>query len=412
MPESTSGSEDILTRWLSRLEHLHPREIELGLERSRLVAQRLGLLQFGCPVVTVAGTNGKGSTISVLDAILRRRGWRTAVYTSPHLLRFNERVCVAGEMVGDEVLIGSFERIDAARGDTPLTYFEFTTLAALDIFAAADADVLLLEVGLGGRLDAVNIIDPQIAIVTSIALDHESWLGPDRGRIALEKAGILRPGIDFVCADIDPPGELCQRARQLRCRNHFVSASAAREWDAVGPLRGDNILAARRAATLLGVELGAEELRELLLELELPGRLQSFDLEGLEILLDVAHNPASAQNLADHLRSRPLAGRTAAVFAVLSDKDIHAMIQAVQGLVDEWFVADLPKVPRAARAREVAALLRRSGAEQIGTSGDPGSAYRRARSVLGDADRLLAFGSFYTVAAVLPLVERDLKQIG
>ena len=412
MPESTAASEDILARWLSRLEHLHPREIELGLERSRLVAQRLGLLQFGCPVVTVAGTNGKGSTISVLDAILRRRGWRTAVYTSPHLLKFNERVCIAGEMVGDEVLIGSFERIDAARGDTPLTYFEFTTLAALDIFAAADADVLLLEVGLGGRLDAVNIIDPQIAIVTSVALDHESWLGPDRGRIAQEKAGILRPGIDFVCADLDPPGELRQRARKLRCRNHFVTASEAREWDGVGPLRGDNIVAARRAATLLGVDLGAEELRELLLELELPGRLQRFELGDLEILLDVAHNPASAHNLADHLRARPLAGRTAAVFAVLSDKDIHAMIQAVQGLVDEWFVADLPKVPRAAKAREVATLLRRSGAQQVGASGDPGSAYRRARSVLGDTGRLLVFGSFYTVAAVLPLVERDLKQIG
>ena len=401
-----------LDQWLLRLEQLHPREIELGLERSAEVAERLGLLKPGCPVVTVAGTNGKGSVIAVLDAILRSNGWRTGVYTSPHLLKFNERICVDGAMATDAELVESFERIDAARGDTPLTYFEFSTLAALDIFRAREVDILLLEVGMGGRLDAVNILSPQIAIVTSIALDHESWLGHDRGTIALEKAGILRPGIDFICADLDPPAPLCERARELGCRSYFVDAGAARAIAEGLPLRGENILAACRAAALLGVQAGAAELRTLLRELKLTARLQTIGLQGVEILLDVAHNPAAVRNLADFLREKPSSGRTMAVFAALSDKNIRAMIQAVGKLVDGWFVADLPKVPRAAKAHGVVAILQQAEVEMISISSNPRQAYRRARSVLRRGDRLLIFGSFHIVAAVLPGIEKDLKKIG
>ena len=332
-----------LDQWLLRLEQLHPREIELGLERSAEVAERLGLLKLSCPVVTVAGTNGKGSVIAVLDAILRSNGWRTGVYTSPHLLKFNERICIDGAMATDVELVESFERIDAARGDTPLTYFEFSTLAALDIFRAREVDILLLEVGMGGRLDAVNILSPRIAIVTSIALDHESWLGHDRGTIALEKAGILRPGIDFICADLDPPAPLCERARELGCRSYFVDAGAARAIAEGLPLRGEKYsgrMPGRRPAGSAGRSSGAAYTAA---RTQADSAFADHWPAGVEILLDVAHNPAAVRNLADFLREKPSSGRTMAVFAALSDKNIRAMIQAVASW---WMAGSWPICPR------------------------------------------------------------------
>ncbi len=400
-----------LAGWLSRLEQLHPTEIELGLSRVLAVAESLQLLQPRGRVVTIAGTNGKGSTIAVLDSLLRGAGLSTGVYTSPHLLKFNERICVEGDMVGDAALIASFEKIDAARGDISLTYFEFATLAALDVFAQSQPDVLLLEVGLGGRLDAINIIDPEIAIITSIALDHESWLGTDREQIALEKAGILRPGCEFICADLSPCQSLQQRAMELSCSSYYVTAEEARALSEATPLRGENIAAARRAANLLGVEVELEQARHCAASLNVPGRLQSWQLGGTHCLVDVAHNPASVENLARELQQNPVPGRTIAVFAALSDKNIHAMIHPIQHCIDAWFLAGLSQLPRGASAAELAEAIRDLGVSMISESDNPRQAYRRARGVTGDGDRIVVFGSFYTVAAVLPGIEKDLKKL-
>ncbi len=402
-------SRAALRDWLERLERRHPRDVELGLERVSRVAGRLALGDFGCPVVTVAGTNGKGSTVAVLDRLLREAGRATGVYTSPHLLRFNERIRIAGVPLDDRALVESFARVERARGEVPLSYFEFTTLAALDIFRQRKLDALLLEVGLGGRLDAVNIVDPDIAVVTAVALDHQAWLGDDRERIALEKAGILRPGVAFVCADLAPCASLCRRARQLACDSHFVSPAEAARYRDWTPLRGENVAAARRVAQLLGVEAGERRLRRCLADLDLPARIQRIDLEWCEALLDVAHNPAATANLAEFQRRHPPAGRSLALFAALSDKDIRAMIGPLLERVHAWLVSDLPDTPRGASGAAIADALRAAGAKRISRCDDPRQAYRLARSMAEPADRLIVFGSFHTVAGVLPAIEEELR---
>jgi dihydrofolate synthase/folylpolyglutamate synthase len=395
-----------LAGWLERIEQCHPEEIELGLERVATVANRMGLLPVQGTAITVAGTNGKGSTLAVLDALLVGAGSHTGRYTSPHLLQYNERVCLDGEPASDEALVAAFERVERARGDVDLTYFEFGTLAALDIFAGADVDYLLLEVGLGGRLDAVNIVDPAIAVVTSIALDHQSWLGETRDEIALEKAGVLRRGIRFVCADPEPPEALVERASLLGCQSRYVGRDFPAYEGAVS-LRGENIAAAREVAAQLGVHVADGEFQQLLADLVVPGRQQRCLVNGVSVCLDVAHNPASVANCMDAWRSRPVEGRRVAVFAVLSDKDIHAMIRSCLALVDAWFVADLPGVPRAMSAATLAAALREQGETMVSENKNPKQAYRRAMSLLGPADELLVFGSFHTVAAVMRTVQRE-----
>jgi dihydrofolate synthase/folylpolyglutamate synthase len=402
-------SESSLADWLLRLESLHPEEIELGLERVSAVAATMSLLPLGCPVVTVAGTNGKGSTLGVLDALLSHAGRRVGRYTSPHLLRYNERICVCGEPVSDAELVASFQRVDACRGEVPLTYFEFGTLAALDLLQRAEVDVLLLEVGLGGRLDAVNIVDPTIAIITSIALDHESWLGNDREQIALEKAGILRENIPMICADTNPPTSLRERAAELGCECHYIQAEEAQRFNLSESLRGENVAAACRCASLLGVELAPEQLVELLPGSAPRGRLQAEKLDGCEILLDVAHNPAAVENLVSTLRKRPCSGRSLALFCALSDKNIHAMIRSTRDLFDGWFVASLPDVARAATAADLAAELRGQNVNMVSESKNPRQAWRRARSVMSAGDRLVIFGSFHTVAAGLAALEKERK---
>ena len=395
-----------LPEWLARLEQLHPQEIELGLDRVAAVAGRMALLPVESTVVTVAGTNGKGSTVAVLDALLLHAGKRTGRYSSPHLLRYNERVCIDGSPVSDEALVAAFERVDAARHDTSLTYFEFGTLAALDLFSRAGLDYLLLEVGLGGRLDAVNIVDPAIAVVTSIALDHESWLGNTREAIALEKAGVLRTGIPFLCADLDPPVSLVDRASELGCLSQYVGQDFP-VFPQSGPLQGENVATARRAAELLGVSVSDDVLLAVLSSIEVPGRQQWLDVGGIGVCLDVAHNTAAVECLALALRQRHPAGRRAAVFSALSDKPIHAMIRSCQDLVDGWFVADLPGVARAASASDLATALREQGVTMVSENKNPRQAYRRAMSLLQPGDELLIFGSFHTVAALLPTVERE-----
>jgi len=393
-----------LAAWLCRLEQLHPTEIELGLERVSLVAARLDCLEFDCPVVTVAGTNGKGTTVAVLEAIAVTAGVSVGSHTSPHLFAFNERVRLDGKPVSDALLIDAFSEIDSARGDTSLTYFEFATLAGLLIFKRAKPDLVILEVGLGGRLDAVNIVDPRVAVITSISLDHQGWLGDTRELIALEKAGILRPGVAAVIADEQPPQSLQQRLRELQCDVYWNDQGYNARFPESN-LRSENIAAAWRVAALLGLSCPEpEQAGAVLAAVTLPGRLQSVHWNGSEILLDVAHNVASVENLVSHLGRRPR-GRVFALFAVLSDKDIHAMIRACYGCFDGWHVTTLPNTARARPAAELADFLRANNESVCGVSDTPEQAWQLLMRELGAGDTLVVFGSFFTVAAVLPLIE-------
>ena len=403
-----------LADWLHRLEQLHPVEIELGLERVGEVAQRLQLLSPAARVVTVAGTNGKGSTVAVLESLAGQLGLRAGAYTSPHFLRFNERVRIAGQEVTDEQLCDAFAQVESQRGDVSLTYFEFATLAALLIFRDEPLDVLLLEVGLGGRLDAVNIVDPDVSVITSIALDHQDWLGDTRDAIAWEKAGILREGRPIVISDPAPPEGL---------RAAVSEHGAAPVWwvgeqeAAYGPfpetgLLPENIAGALQAATCLGWSLSDEVVAKAVADARPTGRRELRHVAGRDYVLDVAHNPAAASRLADFLRENPVAGRTVAVFSVMSDKDSRAMFDAAIPAVDAWFLADQPGNARAASAAELADTLREAGGGMTSVSKNLKQAMRRAQSITGAGDRIVVFGSFYTVAEVLPLLEKDNRKHG
>ncbi len=414
---------DTLAGWLAWLEQLHPRAIDLGLERVGAVGQRLGVTRLPCPVVTVAGTNGKGSTVAMLESMLSAAGHRVACYTSPHLLRYNERVRIDGREADDAALCAAFARVDAARGDTSLSYFEFGTLAALDLFARAAPDVAVLEVGLGGRLDAVNIIDPDVAIVTSIGLDHVEWLGADRDAIGAEKAGIFRAKRPAVCADPAPPQGLLRVAAERGARLHCLGrefdvelpeAGAGWRWhgpgrriDALPPpgLTGEyqyrNAAGALMALALLAASLavGDDAVRTGLARTRLPGRFQR--LPGAIIrVLDVAHNVDGTRALAANLAAMPVAGATRAVFAALGDKDVDGMVSSVSDVVDEWHVATLP-VGRAAPAERLRSAVAACAASAAAVHPDVASAYRAALTRSRPGDRVVVFGSFYTVGAVL-----------
>jgi dihydrofolate synthase / folylpolyglutamate synthase len=422
-----------LDQWLARLETLHPNPIDLGLERVAAVARALDLLPVAVPVVTVAGTNGKGSTVAVLEAILGGSGKRTGVYTSPHLLRFNERIRVGGVDAGDEEIIAAFRDIDDARGDTSLTYFEFATLAALLVFRARAVDVLVLEVGLGGRLDAVNIVDPTVAVITRIDLDHQAWLGSDRGSIAREKAGILRRGVPAVLGDPEPPPELIAAAAAsgsspvLRLGREFGFESRDHHWQGslrgqngvrvlpplcAGPLKPANICTGLQAALLLGWEVSDAQVVAAVARARPRGRCERLSIGGLDYVLDVAHNPAATYNLVEFLNTTACNGKTFALFSVMGDKDIRGMLTAAAGCFDAWFVADQPANPRAARGEDVAALLLGEGIAAASVSKNLHQALRRAQGVMAAGDRLVVFGSFHTVADVLPLLERESVKAG
>jgi dihydrofolate synthase/folylpolyglutamate synthase len=416
-----------LEQWLQRLETIHPTEVELGLTRIATVARALQLLPVPQPVITVAGTNGKGSTVAVLEALLKASGYRTGVFTSPHLLRFNERIRVDGDEMPDAEIIDAFVAIDAARGDVSLTYFEFAALAALLVFRARGVDIVVLEVGLGGRLDAVNIVDPSVAVITSIDLDHQGWLGESRGEIAREKAGILRHAVPAVIADPSPPPELLHCITKVGARpalflgKEFTLASADGQWQAVvqgvdgrprqllpqrcGAMLPENMCAAIQAALLLGINLNDEAIA-LALENAAPlGRRQSRKLMGRDYVLDVAHNPAAVCKLIEYLRATPCEGKTIGLFSVMADKDVQSILQGAVGHFDAWFLADQPDNKRAARAADIAALLRAAGESMISVSKNLRQAFRRAQSMAREGDRLVVFGSFTTVAAVLPVLD-------
>ena len=407
-----------LAAWLAHIEACHPEEIELGLERVATVHAALALPVPAC-TVTVAGTNGKGSTVAFLEAILTAAGYRVGAYTSPHLLAFNERIRVGGVPVDDAALCTAFARVEAARGSVPLTYFEYTTLAALVVFADAAPDALLLEVGLGGRLDAVNVIDPDLAILTPIDLDHAAWLGHDHPDLAGSDPGVLRPGRPAVSVAPDPPASLDAVASDLAApvyrpgRDYAFAVDAhGWRWQANGRTRTTlprpglfgrhqyaNAAAALTALDLLSDRLpvGQDAVRFGLLDARLAGRFEVHPGE-VETILDVAHNPHGVRALAGALSARPCEGRTLAVVGMLADKAIEAALAELDD-VAHWYVAPLPVARGAEPQRLVDALAARG--EAVTACQSVADAGRRAHADAAPGDRVVVFGSFHTVAAAL-----------
>lgn len=422
-----------LTQWLQYLETLHPSEMELGLERVSSVADSLALKRPAVPVVTVAGTNGKGSTVAVMESLLTGCGFSVGAFTSPHFLRFNERIRISGREVGDGEITAAFAAIEAARGTTSLTYFEFANLAALQVFKARAVDFILLEVGLGGRLDAANMVDADVAVVTSIALDHQEWLGDTRGAIAREKAGIMREGRPVVIADADPPPELRAHAQAVGAQpvyslgDEFRCSGPARLWR--GCLTGaadtlelegmstpsllpQNVCAAAQAVALLGIEFSQQQLQQAVQNSIRPGRQERLEIADRHYLLDVAHNPAAVDKLLENISATPCNGRTIALFSAMKDKPIGDMLAACAGRFDAWFLGDLVGNPRAMPAAQIADLLRDQQQGMISVSKNLRQAFRRAQSLMNRDDLLVVFGSFFTVAAVLPQLDKDRGKIG
>ncbi|OUS10192.1 hypothetical protein A9Q90_01815 [Gammaproteobacteria bacterium 54_18_T64] len=422
-------SQRSLGEWLTLLEARHPCEIELGLERIAQVGASLKLVRPAAQVVSVAGTNGKGSAVAVMEALLLQQGRRVGAYTSPHLLHYNERVRIDGQPVSDEALCAAFVQIEAACGATSLSYFEFGTLAALLLFQQAGLDVALLEVGLGGRLDAVNIVDADVAIITSVALDHESWLGDSREQIALEKAGIARCGKPVIYADSDIPSTLLPYLLQLGARPYLLGSSdfnyfcsdedlTLRCADAQGERHTYNklplprvalpsALCAVQALLLLGeLNLDGVEIAQVFGEVSLPGRCQELCFSKRNVLLDVAHNPAAAQLLAEQLATRE-SEKIHAIFAVMSDKNIPAIVAPLYQQVAHWHLGELSHIARAARADDIAEILQSCDMKActVSTYADIREAMVGALSHMQVTDLLLVFGSFFTVAEVLSLVE-------
>ncbi len=397
----------------------------MGLERVQQVKQAMGL-EFACPVIIVGGTNGKGSTCAMLESILLRAGYRVGLYTSPHLLVFNERMRVNGQSATDAELIDAFNKIEQARAEVSLSYFEFTTLAAMQLFADAGLDAVIFEVGLGGRLDAVNVLDADVAIVTSVDIDHTEYLGDTREKIGYEKAGIFRTGKTAICGDPVPPASLVEHAEKIGAdlwlfNRDFNYSGDRQQWNFSGRghrrnalaypgLRGANQLLnassalAALEALRMRLPVGAQEVRTGLALVELAGRFQV--LPGRPpVILDVAHNPHAAATLAQNLDNMGFHSYTYAVFGAMQDKDIDGIIAHLKDRVDHWCVTDLP-LPRAASAGDIAEKLRQVYGEPdtehtIETFVSPADAFANALSRAGENDRIAVFGSFLTVAGVM-----------
>jgi dihydrofolate synthase/folylpolyglutamate synthase len=430
-----------LQEWLAFIERQHVRPIDLGLDRPRVVSQALGQRQT-CPVILVGGTNGKGSTCAMLERILLAAGYRVGLYTSPHLLRYNERVRINGRAVDDGALCQGFARVEAARnsvkvsrgvtggnprGSTALTYFEFGTLCAWEVFAAQALDAIILEVGLGGRLDATNLYEPDVAVVTGIDLDHMDYLGPTREDIGFEKAGIFRADRPAICGDAHPPQRLVDHAAAIGAdlqvigrdfgfvrqegQWQFFGRRGKRSSLATPALRGDRQLA--NASCVLAaldelcerLPIAMQDVRRGLAEVELAGRFQVLPGRPT-VVLDVAHNPQAAGVLADNLGSMAFHPQTWAVFGMLRDKDIAGVVRAMRHRVDRWLPVTL-EGPRAATADDLAAILLQEGVTgPLPTFPTPAAAFAYAQEQAGEDDRIVAFGSFLTVADVLRALGR------
>ncbi|MFC4314669.1 bifunctional tetrahydrofolate synthase/dihydrofolate synthase [Steroidobacter flavus] len=431
-----------LADWLRWQETLHPSAIDLGLDRMRRTLQRLNWQQPACPVITVAGTNGKGSTVALTSQILRAAGYRVGTFTSPHLIRYNERIVIDGREVSDASLVAAFERIEAVRGTDTLTFFEFNTIAALLVFDTAGVDAIVLEVGLGGRLDSVNVVDADVAIVSSIALDHTDWLGPDVETIGREKAGIFRAGKPAIFGSRDMPTSIGDVAQELgaplyRLGEDFDWQREGQRWSwrgrttsydnllrpaLHGELQFDNASAVLCALECLSSRLPVtrEAIETGLQKVTLPGRFQvvrrtepvsrgisSAALLGshslpvaVDWILDVAHNPAAAQALSGQLASRPTGGRTLAVCGILGDKDIEGIATALRNSFDSWIVVGVPSA-RAVPVHDLAERLAKMGAHIAKTAATVADGCEAARMMAHAGDRIVVFGSFLTVGPAL-----------
>jgi dihydrofolate synthase/folylpolyglutamate synthase len=414
-----------LQAWLDWQERLHPRSIELGLERVRAVADRLQLRRFACPVVTVGGTNGKGSCVALLESVLAAANYRVATFTSPHLVRYNERIRLAGRAVDDAELIEAFERIDQARGDLSLTFFEFNTLAALSVFQRERFDAVLLEVGLGGRLDAVNIVDADVAVLTSVGLDHCDWLGATLEEIGFEKAGIFRAGRPAILGSSTMPRTVYEFAQTIGARlrvpgvdYRFSLDGSTWRWEGRGltfaglPLpalagRQQVANAATALAALVEIRtafpLSREQVAAGLEQVRLRGRFEVIQ-GNPEWILDVAHNPAAAEVLAQNLRERPRSGRTVAIVGILADKDAPGIVAPLISEVDEWIATSLG----GARGATAAELKQRCGdrARDWHESPSVAEACELAWRLAQPADRIVVLGSFHTVGPAIEWLAR------
>lgn len=408
-----------LAGWLEYIEALHPASIAMGLERVELVRQRLNLTPT-FPLLIVTGTNGKGSTCAMLESIYQAAGHRVGCYTSPHFVRFNERVRISGNEVADDDLVRAFAAVEQARQDVALTYFEFGTLAAVWHMVATGVDVGILEVGLGGRLDAVNVFEPVCSIVTSVDLDHMDFLGNDRESIGREKAGVYRAKLPAIYGDDAPPASLLAYAAELNADLRLIQRDFGYSITPAGwrylaegqdielplpALAGDfqlnNAACVINAVLALATQLPVtlEQMRQGLLQVKLNGRFQRVDHHP-ELILDVAHNPHAAAALASNLQRFPAAGRTLAVFSMLADKDIAGVLQIIAPFVDAWYVARVENA-RGAAADQLLSLISALDHGQAAGFADLGEAYRQACNDAGENDRILVFGSFFTVADIM-----------
>lgn len=413
-----------LADWLTHIEQQHPATIDMGLERVRAVATAMGLGQPAPRTIVVGGTNGKGSTVAFIEAIARAAGWKVGAYTSPHLLQYNERVRINGEDASDDALVAAFNAIEDARGATTLTYFEYGTLAALYLFAQAGLDLAVLEVGLGGRLDAVNIVDADVAVITTVDIDHADWLGEDREAIGAEKAGIIRGWKPVILGETDPPSSVLARAYLLGANairggsDFFADPIDAERWRwrdvgfrielpmpaLRGPIQLRNAASAIAALRALDKPLPRAAIVNGVAQARIRGRLQAFARDGVEVLVDVGHNPQAARELAAALKARPAGGRTLAVFAALQDKDAEGVVEALAERVDAWHLAGL----EGARAQSADALQSRLAATAAASATphvDVATALQRALAGAQPGDRVLVFGSFHTAAQALQWLE-------
>jgi len=413
---------DSLQAWLNWQEQLHPRPIDLGLGRVAGVYRQLDPHRKKPPTITVAGTNGKGSCVAFLEAIYRAEGYKVGAYTSPHILRYNERIRIDGQPVDDALICEAFARIDAARGDTSLSYFEFGTLAALNIFADADLDIQLLEVGLGGRLDAVNIVDPDVALVTTIALDHVDWLGNTEAAIGREKAGIFRKGVAAVIGDGNAPDSVAEVATQigaltLQMGKAFTYQKHADSWDwqsadsritdlPMPAFKGEHqyknasavIMAVQALQPLLKV--ADDSIRQGLRSARLQGRFQQID-GAIPVLLDVGHNPQAVQTLIDYLRDYFPKVKIHAVFAMMRDKDIAGVLNMMRDRVAVWYLAPLNN-PRAASPEQLETYFQQQGMQNLQSGfADFAEAFVAARQNARPDELILIFGSFFLVSEYL-----------
>ena len=429
MSEQTANKKD-LAQWLSWIEKSHPSEIELGLERLNEVYQRLNLDLSASKVIIIGGTNGKGSTVAMLDQVLRDSGKTVGCFTSPHFLRYNERIKLNGRQAQDDVLVQAFERIYAACGDTSLTYFEYNALAALIVFADAKPDVMLLEVGLGGRLDAINIVDADISVVTTVAVDHIDWLGDDREKIGYEKAGIYRAQRPAVCGDPDAPKMLLDYAAEIDAQlcargvDFELTEYPDGQWDWQGKaVSGDvvsyaglpdinlpkpNAAVVIQVLSLLGITPEKDALANSLAVASLTGRLQRIVRHGCQYTLDVAHNPQAAEYVVNRLNAEACAGKTWMVLGMLADKDISEVLGYLKDLADEWLLVTLD-VPRGQTSAALADKLQQQGiASSRQTAYDTvAQALESLVPQLSAGDRVVIAGSFFTVSGALAALELE-----